>query len=248
MTRTAVACLLLVAAGVSTTALADNERGRPGRDRHDDRDGHYNRHDRAGRAYFVPPGHMPPPGMCRVWYPDRPPGHQPPPGPCNVLIVRLPRDAELIRGGNYAPPPPPRERVTAIDAGACNRALVGGLVGGVAGAVIGNQFGKGDGRTAATIGGAVLGMLIGGTIGNGMDQADQGCVGQTLDHARDNEQIVWNNPSNGARYQVMPVKTVAAEGDRYCREYITRVTIGGKQEQAYGRACRQPDGSWQTMN
>ena len=24
----------------------------------------------------IPPGHLPPPGMCRVWMPDQPPGHQ----------------------------------------------------------------------------------------------------------------------------------------------------------------------------
>jgi len=26
----------------------------------------------------IPPGHMPPPGKCRIWYPNRPPGQQPP--------------------------------------------------------------------------------------------------------------------------------------------------------------------------
>ncbi|MBX3502521.1 MAG: hypothetical protein KF889_24005 [Alphaproteobacteria bacterium] len=30
----------------------------------------------------IPPGHLPPPGECRVWYPDRPAGHQPPPQRC----------------------------------------------------------------------------------------------------------------------------------------------------------------------
>jgi hypothetical protein len=25
----------------------------------------------------IPPGHLPPPGQCRVWVPGEPPGHQP---------------------------------------------------------------------------------------------------------------------------------------------------------------------------
>lgn len=47
------------------------------------------------RGYDIPPGHYPPPGECRVWFPDRPPGQQPPPGSCNV---RVPRGAILIEG------------------------------------------------------------------------------------------------------------------------------------------------------
>lgn len=47
----------------------------------------------------VPPGHMPPPGACRVWFPDRPPGHQPPPGPCRSLRHRVPPGAVLVYGG-----------------------------------------------------------------------------------------------------------------------------------------------------
>jgi hypothetical protein len=46
----------------------------------------------------VPRGHMPPPGACRIWYPDRPPGHQPPPGDCATLAHRVPDGAWLIRG------------------------------------------------------------------------------------------------------------------------------------------------------
>lgn len=30
----------------------------------------------------IPAGHLPPPGECRVWLPDRPAGHQPPPERC----------------------------------------------------------------------------------------------------------------------------------------------------------------------
>lgn len=38
------------------------------------------------RRIRVPPGHLPPPGYCRLWYPGRPPGHQPPPRPCGYLL------------------------------------------------------------------------------------------------------------------------------------------------------------------
>jgi hypothetical protein len=44
----------------------------------------------------IPYGHYPPPGECRVWYPDRPPGQQPPPGDCRSLRG-VPRGAWLIR-------------------------------------------------------------------------------------------------------------------------------------------------------
>jgi len=43
----------------------------------------------GGNSYFhqhgytrIPNGHLPPPGECRIWYPDRPAGHQPPPFKC----------------------------------------------------------------------------------------------------------------------------------------------------------------------
>ncbi|MBX6392062.1 MAG: hypothetical protein IRY96_01205 [Burkholderiales bacterium] len=52
----------------------------------------------AGARVNVPPGHMPPPGQCRIWYPDRPPGQQPPSGDCRELGRRVPEDAVLIRG------------------------------------------------------------------------------------------------------------------------------------------------------
>lgn len=56
----------------------------------------YVRHDRipvrsrvvpVARASFrVPPGHLPPPGMCRAWVVGRPPGLQPRPDSCYRLF------------------------------------------------------------------------------------------------------------------------------------------------------------------
>ena len=34
----------------------------------------------------------------------------------------------------------------------------------------------------------------------------------------------------------------------YCREFTKTVAIGGRIQPAYGRACYQPDGSWQIVS
>ena len=46
----------------------------------------------------IPPGYLPPPGKCRIWYADRPSGQQPPPGDCQDLEHGVPPGAWLIRG------------------------------------------------------------------------------------------------------------------------------------------------------
>ncbi len=50
------------------------------------------------RSSGVPSGHLPPPGECRIWYPDRPAGQQPPPGDCAELRYHVPPGGRLIRG------------------------------------------------------------------------------------------------------------------------------------------------------
>jgi len=54
--------------------------------------------ERANAEIEIPRGHMPPPGKCRIWFPDRPPGHQPKPGKCKKLRHRVPSGAYLVRG------------------------------------------------------------------------------------------------------------------------------------------------------
>jgi surface antigen len=95
-----------------------------------------------------------------------------------------------------------------IGLGNCNRELLGSLLGAAAGGLAGSQIGDGRGQLAAVAGGTLLGFLMGGTIGRNMDEIDQNCVGQALEHAEDGQQIAWNNPQTGAQYQVVPTRTV----------------------------------------
>lgn len=76
--------------------------GKADKDRRQGQEGH----EQGRSSYFhqhgytrlrIPPGHYPPPGECRLWYPDRPPGHQPPPGQCHPVppgawVIRHPYD------------------------------------------------------------------------------------------------------------------------------------------------------------
>jgi len=96
---------------MSVLVCADPDKDESGHGRHEHRsiELEYHQADRRGDArgsYFhdhgyerldIPAGHYPPPGECRVWYPDRPAGQQPPPGPCGRLESRVPRGAWLMR-------------------------------------------------------------------------------------------------------------------------------------------------------
>jgi surface antigen len=124
---------------------------------------------------------------------------------------------------------------------------VGVLTGGALGALVGSQLGHGSGRVVATAAGAVVGALIGGSIGAQMDREDQMQVYNTLETTRTHQPHTWVNPDSGHQYTVTPTRTYQNHG-KYCREYSTQVTINGKLQSAYGRACRQPDGSWQVAN
>ncbi len=66
----------------------------------------------SAKSLGIPPGQLPPPGMCRIWYPGRPPGHQPRSASCASLERRVPAGAWLISRERGAPG---RVRVTVYD-------------------------------------------------------------------------------------------------------------------------------------
>lgn len=116
---------------------------------------------------------------------------------------------------------------------------LGLILGGAAGGIVGHQFGKGKGNTAATIGGAVLGSAIGASY--------QDCTEEVFQQAPVGTPMVWQTADNRDYYSLTPTRDFRTEG-RYCREYQAVSTVAGRQQQTYGTACMQPDGSWEIVN
>jgi surface antigen len=124
---------------------------------------------------------------------------------------------------------------------------VGTVAGGVVGGLLGSQFGGGAGQVAAAAGGALLGAFLGGRIGQYMDRQDKMEMQRALETSPVGQSVNWKNPDNGNQYSVKPTRTYYVH-EQPCREYITHATIGGKNQQIYGKACRQADGSWQVAS
>ena len=123
----------------------------------------------------------------------------------------------------------------------------GMVVGGVLGGALGSQVGGGTGRTAATIVGALIGANIGANVGRSMDSTDRMRTAQVLETSQTGQPTQWVNPDTRNQYTVTPTRTYESAGAP-CREYTMRAIVGGRPDDVYGRACRQPDGSWQVVN
>lgn len=125
----------------------------------------------------------------------------------------------------------------------------GTLLGAGLGALAGSQIGSGSGKLVAVALGTLGGALVGNSVGQSLDRADQAYAARATQSAHVapiGQPVAWRNPDSGHYGSVTPVR----EGNdtttgAYCREYQQTVNVGGRTEQAYGTACRQPDGSWE---
>lgn len=132
-----------------------------------------------------------------------------------------------------------------------NKTTGGALIGAGLGAFAGSKIGKGSGSVAAAVAGGLLGALVGGAVGSSLDKADIAYAEQTnqraLETAKINQAVSWRNPDTGNYGTITPVRTYQS-GNSYCREFQQTIVVGGQTENAYGTACRQPDGSWKIVN
>ena len=145
----------------------------------------------------------------------------------------------------------------ALSLGACDgqqygqKQTGGAILGGIGGGLLGAQFGGGKGKLAAVAIGTLVGVMVGSEVGKSLDKADRLYAQRSAQSALESNQVgqasTWSNPDSGHSGTITPVKTYqTAQGDP-CREYQQTVTIGGRTETAYGRACRQADGSWKIV-
>ncbi len=123
----------------------------------------------------------------------------------------------------------------------------GTLIGAGLGAWACSAIGKGSGNVVAIAAGTLIGGAIGNSIGKSMDDVDRMRLREAEQRAYSapiGETIVWENPKSGNYGRVTPVREGRSTGGRYCREFQSEITVGGKREQAHGTACQEPDGSW----
>lgn len=87
-----------------------------------------------------------------------------------------------------------------------------------------------------------IGLLMGGLVGYAIGGAQQADVQRYEAYPPSAPPPVAYPPQ-----VVYPAPQTGYDGNHTClqeREYQTQVMIGGRQVDAYGTACLQPDGSW----
>ena len=119
---------------------------------------------------------------------------------------------------------------------------VGALTGGLAGGLLFH----GEGQWAGVLGGAILGGIVGNHVGRNMDEQDRRNMQSAIVNTPVGQQASWTNSNTGSTYVVQPVKTYHRHNE-YCREFQTKIKIGGEWKKGYGKACRKPDGSWKIV-
>ena len=125
----------------------------------------------------------------------------------------------------------------------------GAVAGAVLGGIAGSAIGAGTGQVVAIGIGAIAGGLLGGAIGHNMESADTEKMNNTLNHNAVRKTSKWTNKKTGAHYTMTPMsEPMSYNGHEHCRKYHSTVTMNSKQQVITGVACKQENGTWQTMS
>jgi surface antigen len=125
------------------------------------------------------------------------------------------------------------------------------VLGSVAGGIAGSQIGKGrQGTALATVAGAVIGGIVGTQIGKSMDERDRRLAQEAeydaLERGPSGVSRQWRDPDTGHYGEIVPSRPYK-RGVADCRDYTHTIYIDGRPQQMRGTACRNPDGTWQSV-
>lgn len=95
---------------------------------------------------------------------------------------------------------------------------------------------------------ALLWVLMSHSVAWGQSGGSMETLQGALEYNPTNQSSTWVNPDTGGSGTVTPVRTYANGQGQPCREFQQTIIIDGREEQGYGTACRQPDGSWQVVS
>ena len=131
-----------------------------------------------------------------------------------------------------------------------NKQGTGTIVGAVAGGAAGAAIGGSKNRIPGLAIGAVVGGIVGNQIGQSLDEQDRQMAAaaeyRALETGQAGAPVAWDNPQTQHRGQIVPGKPYQ-QGSQFCRPYTHTIYIGGQPQTARGTACRQADGTWQTV-
>lgn len=106
-------------------------------------------------------------------------------------------------------------------------------------------------NTGGNLGTDALWGSVSGNGGNaGLDPQDKQLAAaaqqQALERGQAGQAIPWSNPANQHSGQIVPGEPYK-QGNSFCRTYTHTMYTGGQPQTSRGTACRQPDGTWNTV-
>jgi surface antigen len=126
---------------------------------------------------------------------------------------------------------------------------IGAVTGAVVGGVAGSAIGSGAGQVVAIGAGAIIGALIGGEIGQSMESSDNTKAYYAMEHNPPHKATHWKNKKTGKHYTFVPTsERMSLNGNTDCRHYHAIIYTNGKKQQVTGTACRQSNGTWQSVS
>jgi len=122
--------------------------------------------------------------------------------------------------------------------------IAGALIGGL----IGNSVGQNGNRGGATVAGVIVGGTVGAVMTRNLACEDRGYAYRTyydgFNSGRANTTYRWYNDRNDHNGELRVADYYNDPDGFRCANFSQIVYVYGRAQEARGRACQQPDGTW----